>query len=192
MSTVKNYVLDTNVLLHDPNSLVSFENNNVLIPIEVIEEIDRFKRESTELGQNARAVSRSLDALRAKGHLNKGVKLENGGTLRIVFHEKNGEATLPFGNNSVDNRIIGQAMAIQKQEPKSPAILVTKDINLRIKADSLGLPAEDYESDRVLLTELYTGMFDLTVSAEKLSKFRVDGELDLNGHGKYFPNEYCT
>jgi len=189
---VKNYILDTNVLLHDPNSLLAFKSNTVLIPIEVLEEIDRFKRESTELGQNARAVSRSLDGLRAKGHLNKGVKLENGGMLRIIFHERNGEAALPFNQNSVDNRIIAVAMEVQKREPKSPAILVSKDINLRIKADSLGLPAEDYETDRVLLTELYSGMFELTVSAEKLSRFRVDGELDLNGHGHYFPNEYCT
>jgi PhoH-like ATPase len=189
---VKNYILDTNVLLHDPNSLLAFKGNTVLIPIEVLEEIDRFKRESSELGQNARAVSRSLDALRAKGHLNKGVKLENGGMLRIVFHEKNGEAALPFGNNNVDNRIISQALAIQKCETKSPAILVTKDINLRIKADSLGLSAEDYETDRVLLTELYTGMIEMTITAEKMSRFRVEGELDLNGHGKYFPNEYCT
>ena len=95
---MKNYILDTNVLLHDPNSLLAFKGNTVLIPIEVLEEIDRFKRESSELGQNARAVSRSLDALRAKGHLNKGVKLENGGTLRIVFHENDGGETLPFGN----------------------------------------------------------------------------------------------
>jgi len=190
---VKNYILDTNVLLHDPNSLLAFKGNNVLIPIEVLEEIDRFKRESTELGQNARAVSRTLDTLRIKGHLNKGVKLENGGTLRIVFHEKEeGNGTLPFGNNTVDNRIIGQSMAIQKRETKCPAILVTKDINLRIKADSLGLPAEDYETDRVLLTELYTGMIEQVVSSEKMSRFRVEGELELNGHGKYFPNEYCT
>jgi PhoH-like ATPase len=189
---VKNYILDTNVLLHDPNSLLAFKGNTVLIPIEVLEEIDRFKRESTELGQNARAVSRSLDALRGKGHLNKGVKLENGGMLRIVFHERNGDGALLFGSNSVDNRIVGQALAIQKSEPKSPAILVTKDINLRIKADSLGLPAEDYESDRVLLTELYTGMVELTITAEKMSRFRVEGELELNGHRKYFPNEFCT
>src|SRR5208283_3468845 len=92
---VKNYVLDTNVLLHDPNSLLSFQKNNVLIPIEVIEEIDRFKRESTELGQNARNVSRTLDSLRTQGRLSEGVELENGGRLKIVFHksdqnEKNG------------------------------------------------------------------------------------------------------
>ena len=188
---MKNYILDTNVLLHDPNSLLAFKANNVLIPIEVLEEIDRFKRESTELGQNARAVSRSLDALRAKGHLNKGVKLENGGTLRIIFHERNGDGPPPFENNSVDNRLITQAMAVQKHS-KHPAILVTKDINLRIKADSLGLPAEDYETDRVLLTELYSGMFEMTVSAEKISRFRLDGELELNGNGKYPPNEFCT
>jgi len=189
---VKNYILDTNVLLHDPNSILAFKGNNVLIPIEVIEEIDRFKRESSELGQNARNVSRTLDALRAKGHLNKGVKLENGGILRIIFHETNGQNGSPFGNNTVDSRIVGLSLAIHKAEPKVPAILVTKDINLRIKADTLGLSAEDYETDRVLLTELYTGMIEITVSAEKMSRFRVEGELDLNGHGTYYPNEYCT
>src|SRR6185369_3337342 len=89
---VKNYILDTNVLLHDPNSLLSFQDNNVLIPIEVIEEIDRFKRESSELGQNARTVSRSLDALRAQGHLNEGVRLSNGGCLRIVVPPHNGKS----------------------------------------------------------------------------------------------------
>jgi PhoH-like ATPase len=189
---VKNYILDTNVLLHDPNSILAFKGNSVLIPIEVIEEIDRFKRESTELGQNARTVSRTLDALRAKGHLNKGVKLDNGGTLRIIFLEHNGQNGSPFGNNTVDSRIVGSALAVHKAEPKVPAILVTKDINLRIKADTLGLAAEDYETDRVLLTQLYTGMIDMTVSAEKISRFRMEGELDLNGHGTYFPNEFCT
>ena len=189
---MKNYILDTNVLLHDPNSLLAFKGNSVLIPIEVIEEIDRFKRESSELGQNARTVSRALDSLRAKGHLNKGVKLENGGTLRIIFHEANGNNGSPFGNNTVDSRIVGLALAVHKAEPKVPAILVTKDINLRIKADTLGLSAEDYETDRVLLTQLYTGMIEMTVSAEKMSRFRLEGELDLNGHGTYFPNEFCT
>jgi PhoH-like ATPase len=192
MFLVKNYILDTNVLLHDPNSILAFKGNNVLIPIEVIEEIDRFKRESSELGQNARTVSRTLDAFRGKGQLNKGVKLDNGGILRIIFHEHNGPNGSLFGNNTVDSRIVGLSLAVSKAEPKVPAILVTKDINLRIKADILGLSAEDYETDHVLLTELYTGMIEITVSAEKMSRFRVESELDLNGHGKYFPNEYCT
>ena len=86
---MKNYILDTNVLLHDPNSLVNFEEHNVLVPIEVIEEIDRFKRESTELGRNARTVSRMLDGFRGEGSLSAGVELPNGGKLKIAFH-KNG------------------------------------------------------------------------------------------------------
>ena len=192
---MKNYVLDTNVLLHDPNSILNFQNNNVLIPIEVIEEIDRFKRESTELGQNARTVSRALDALRAKGHLSEGVGLENGGSLRIIFQkpghgEKNGHAIM--SGTSVDNRIVSLAIDVQKAHPKQPTILVSKDINLRIKADALGLQAEDYETDRVLIKDLYTGTFDLMVSAEKMAAFRSNGELELDGGAQYFPNEYCT
>jgi PhoH-like ATPase len=192
---VKNYVLDTNVLLHDPNSLANFEKNHVLIPIEVIEEIDRFKRESTELGQNARTVSRTLDGLRTKGSLSEGVALENGGRLRIIFQKRgqNGHAGLVFaGDNTVDSRIVALALGIQKAQPKVPTILVSKDINLRIKADALGLQAEDYETDRVLIKDLYTGMVDLMISQEKMAAFRANGELDLNGGAQYFPNEYCT
>jgi PhoH-like ATPase len=188
---VKNYILDTNVLLHDPNSLNNFEDNTVLIPIEVIEEIDRFKRESSELGQNARTVSRALDALRSSGSLSKGVKLENGGKLRIIFHQ-NGDSKTPFGNKTVDSQIVALALQVQTAEPKNKAVLVTKDINLRIKADSVGLQAEDYENDRVYLHDLYTGMLEMQVTPEKIAKFRTESELELNGNGKYFPNEYCT
>jgi PhoH-like ATPase len=194
---VKNYILDTNVLLHDPNSLLSFQENNLLIPIEVIEEIDRFKREATERGQNARTVSRTLDALRSQGRLSEGVTLPTKGHLRIIFQRKrrNGHGS-HNGNgngngNGVDNRIVAVAQAIQKSQPKTHTILVSKDINLRIKADALGLQAEDYETDRVRIQDLYTGMFDLSVSPEKLATFRAKGELDLSNKG-YFPNEYCT
>ena len=165
---MKNYILDTNVLLHDPNSLLSFADNHVLIPIEVIEEIDRFKRESTELGQNARSVSRMLDGFRGEGSLSEGVKLPNGGKLQIVFQKNghvNGDAHV--NGNSVDNRILSLAASIQKAQPKNPTILVSKDINLRIKADALGLQAEDYETDRVFITDLYTGMMEMSVSHEQ-------------------------
>src|SRR5689334_13624905 len=190
----KNYILDTNVLLHDPNSLLRFEENNVLLPIEVIEEIDRFKRESTELGQNARSVSRTLDGLRGEGRLSEGVDLPNGGRLRIIFQKngavKNGHAV--FSTDSVDNRILSLAFDIKKAQPKSHTILVSKDINLRIKADALGLLAEDYENDRVFIKDLYTGMIELTVSPERIASFRANGGLELNGGKQYFPNEYCT
>ena len=190
----KNYILDTNVLLHDPNSLLSFEENHVLVPIEVIEEIDRFKRESTELGQNARSVSRMLDGLRGEGRLSEGVGLPNGGSLRIIFQKngaaKNGHAI--FSTDSVDNRILSLAIGVKKTQPKGQTVLVSKDINLRIKADAVGLQAEDYETDRVFVKDLYTGMIELTVSAEKMAFFRANSELELNGGKSYFPNEYCT
>jgi PhoH-like ATPase len=191
---VKNYIIDTNVLLHDPNSLLSFADNHVLVPIEVIEEIDRFKRESTELGQNARTVSRMLDGFRGEGSLSEGVKLPNGGKLKIAFykngHSGNGDSGI--NGNSVDNRILSLAASVQKAQPKNPTVLVSKDINLRIKADALGLLAEDYESDRVFITDLYTGMTEMSVSTDKMAAFRANGELELDGGKQYFPNEYCT
>jgi PhoH-like ATPase len=189
---VKNYILDTNVLLHDPNSILNFQEHNVLIPIEVIEEIDRFKRESSELGQNARTVSRTLDSLRQRGRLSEGVQLANGGHLRIVFNEKNGSTSLHVGNNSVDSRIVSLALIIHRSEPQTPTILVTKDINMRIKADALGIQTEDYETDRIFLTDLYTGIFEKQISAEKMTQFRANGELDISNGVTYYPNEYCT
>ncbi len=189
---MKNYILDTNVLLHDPHSILKFKDNHVLIPIEVIEEIDRFKRESSELGQNARAVSRLLDGLRSQGHLSEGVTLSNGGRLRIIFSTKNGSTALTIGSNTVDSRIVALALHVQQTEPQVATVLVTKDINLRIKADALGLPAEDYETDRIQLKDLYTGMLEKSVNAEQMARFRTNDELELPIGQRYFPNEYCT
>ncbi|MEI6194581.1 MAG: PhoH family protein [Verrucomicrobiota bacterium] len=193
---MKNYILDTNVLLHDPNSLLNFKEHHVVIPIEVIEEIDRFKRESSELGQNARQVSRMLDGFRGEGSLSEGVKLPNGGRLQIAFYKNgNGQANGSshiVNSNSVDNRILLLAAEVQKHQPKNATILVSKDINLRIKADALGLQAEDYETDRVFLTDLYTGMIEMSVTADKIAAFRSNGELELESGKKYSPNEFCT
>ena len=189
---MKNYILDTNVLLHDPNSILNFQEHNVLIPIEVNEEVDRFKRESTERGTNARMVSRTLDSLRAQGRLSEGVGLPNGGRLRIVFHDRNQNGHLTIGDNTVDSRIVALAITVQQAHPKQRTILITKDINLRIKADALGLQAEDYENDRVLIKDLYTGMFELAISAAEMAAFRAEEEFALNGGAPHFPNEYCT
>lgn len=187
----KNYVLDTNVLLHDPNALLNFEENHVLLPIEVIEEVDKFKRETSERGQNARGVSRRLDALRAQGSLATGVPLPNGGTLRIIFSEPS-KSTPQLGSASVDSRILSHALAVREREKSRPTILVTKDINLRLKADVYGLPAEDYETDQVNLKDLYTGMFEIAVSAAKISDFKANGELLLPSSPKRHANQYCT
>ena len=189
---MKNYVLDTNVLLHDPHSIHNFADNNVLIPIDVIEELDRFKRESSELGQNARTVSRALDAFRGQGKLNEGIRLENGGCLRVVFHGKGENGHLVFGNKTVDSQLVALTLTIQKAEPKIKTVLVTKDINLRVKANALGLEAEDYETDRISLTDLYTGTFEMSVSPEKMVRFRTEGEIEINGGRTYCPNEYCS
>lgn len=198
----KNYLLDTNVLLHDPNSLVSFQDNNVLIPIEVIEEIDRFKRESSELGRNARTVSRMLDGWRAQGHLSQGIRLPGGGLFRIVFEHApsstpGASATTPSvpingHGRSADNRILARALSVRDTEPDLPLIVVTKDINLRLKADTLGLPAEDYETDRIQLSDLYSGLIEKTVNAEALAEFKAKDELPLPEGARYLPNEYCT
>ncbi len=189
---MKNYILDTNVLLHDPNSLHCFAENNLIIPIEVIEEIDRFKKEASDLGQNARTVSRTLDGFRDEGRLSEGVALKSGGRLRIALQPHvHQELEFP-GSNIVDNRILSLALHIQKTDASMPTILVTKDINLRIKADALGLPAEDYETDRVLLQDLYTGTFERLVGNEDLVKFRNDGSWDLPKDQTWHPSSYCT
>ena len=199
---MKNCVLDTNVLLHDPSALRQFEDNSVLIPIEVLEEIDNFKKQHTELGQNARSVSRALDALREQGNLSDGVQLDGGGRLRILLHEVNGrdghngnghaKAGKGAGGMNVDSRIVAQALAVKDQQPDAPTILVTKDINLRIKADALGLQAQNYQSDRINLRNLYTGTVEQNVSHEELDAFHADKEMPLPHAEAYSPNEFVT
>jgi PhoH-like ATPase len=185
----KRYLLDTNVLLHDPKALTSFQENAVLLPIYVIEEIDRFKKEHSRLGENARSISRFLDALRQMGHLAEGVPLENGGSLRVVFDPDDPQMIVSRANGAIDNEILKIAKRISA-ESDAPLILVTKDINLRIKADALGLTAEDYETDRVRLDELYTGQTEFELPAGEIETFRASGSLPLPP-GEFFPNEYA-
>ena len=194
-SRVKNYVLDTNVLLHDPNAILNFQDNHVLIPIEVIEEIDKFKRETSDRGQNARNVSRRLDGLRSIGSLSTGVPLANGGRLRILFGKEIsiGSRAASVANGSVDSRILAHALALHDADPDQRTALVTKDINLRLKADAWGLPAEDYETDQINVQDLYTGHFELIVTAAQLADFKLRGELPLPADSRLRnPNEYCT
>jgi PhoH-like ATPase len=121
------------------------------------------------------------------------VQLPNGGKLKIAFYkngQSNGDAHV--NGNTVDNRILSLAASIQKAQPKNATVLVSKDINLRIKADALGLLAEDYETDRVFITDLYTGMMEMSVSTDRMAAFRARGALELDGGKRYFPNEFCT
>ncbi|HUF89835.1 MAG TPA: PhoH family protein [Gemmatimonadota bacterium] len=186
----KRYLLDTNVLLHDPTALTSFQDNSVLVPIYVIEEIDRFKKQLTRLGENARWISRFLDGLRQRGHLSDGVDLDSGGRLKVVFDPDDPQRVMARSDGWVDNEILKIARRIQDDAPDVPLILVTKDVNLRIKADAMGLVAEDYETDRVNLDELYSGHTEIELDAGALDRFRAERELALP-EGDYFPNEYA-
>ena len=154
----KTFVLDTNVLLHDPEALYRFVDNNLVIPMTVIEEIDRFKKELSETGRNARQFSRLMDGLRAKAKLVEGVELENGGHLRVDLYTEEQLNSLPpeLRSDRGDNRILAVALDIRSRSDEA-VILVTKDTNLRIKADVIGLTAQDYESDKVSLDKLYSG-----------------------------------
>jgi PhoH-like ATPase len=187
----KIYVLDTNVLLYDPQALGRFEDNSIIIPITVIEEIDRFKKDMNETGRNARHVSRLMDAYRKEGSLSKGLPLENGGTLRIEIYEENVMKRLPpeLREQRGDNRILAVAVDLMETEA-APVILVTKDTNLRIKADALGLAAQDYESDKVSIDDLFSGVTELEVPAEQVDRFYSQGWLELEGN--FYPNQYVT
>ena len=188
----KNYVLDTNVLLHDPRALFQFKDNNVIIPIYVVEEIDKFKRDLSELGRNARQVSRDLDAFReVNGSLTEGVPLENGGTLRVLFTERELPREL-MNQHVADNRILALAIDVKEREPNLRCVFVTKDINLRIRADALGLVTEDYENDKIENPEVYMGVRELEVAKGDIDDFYARGELaPPDGINGVYPNEFA-
>ncbi|QGQ95750.1 PhoH family protein [Paenibacillus psychroresistens] len=173
----KIFVLDTNVLLQDPNAVFAFEDNDVIIPAIVLEEIDSKKRLADEIGRNARFVSRLLDGFRAQGKLHDGVLLENGGTLKVELNHRSFEKMQEtFADMSNDNRIIAVALnyaheEMGKTDPK-PVIVVSKDTLVRIKADVLGLTAQDYLSDRIVsLTDMYAGCLTLLTHPAIIDEF---------------------
>ncbi len=184
----KHFVLDTNVLLHDPEALFAFEEHAVVVPIYVIEEIDTFKRDLSELGRAARTVGRHLDRLRGEGKLSEGVETENGGSVRVAFTTKTLPSALQNGH-SVDNRILAVALDQSEQKPEDSTILVTKDVNLRIRADALDIQAEDYDAERVEITELYSGVVELEMEGEKIDEFYRSGRVSLPDP-YYNPNEF--
>ncbi len=187
----KTFVLDTNVLLHDPNSIFSFKDNDVIIPIVVIEELDRFKKGLDEIGRNARQVSRHLDELRMKNKLSAGVDLDNGGRLTVELnHNHNVECPLPPGMEitAADNRILLVSLCLSREQGADKVVLVTKDTNLRIKADALGVRTEDYETGTVDISEQYSGEAELETEPEALNQFFEKGEMAVDGG--FYPNQF--
>ncbi len=173
----KTFVLDTNVLIHSPHALESFEDNTVVIPLGVIEELDTFKKYEDERGRNAREVARMLDSLRAKGKLQEGVPLPNGGVLRVDISQPNGHLPAALSHMKIDNNIIG--IAISLKEKGENVKFITKDINVRIKADALGVVSEDYETNKINIDELYPGWATVVVRDSQIDDFYKSGKLSL-------------
>ncbi len=194
----KNFVLDTNVLLHDPGSITNFEDNEVIIPIYVIEEIDGFKKDLSELGRNARQVSRKLDELRRGGDILEGVAIEGteGGRLRVAFAKSELPSEFALSLHKADNRILATALEIRRNEPGTPLVFISKDINLRIRGAALGLEVEDYDVEQTEISDLYGGVFDLTVAGSALAALYDEGEVPIperpEGEEPFPPNSFAV
>jgi len=182
--------LDTNVLLFDPTAFRKFGKNTVFIPLIVIEEIDRFKKDQNENGRNARNFSRFIDDLRSQGPLSEGITLEHGGTVMISVDRLVDKKNLPIDVTKNDNLILSSALSLK--ESGEDVLLVSKDINLRLKADILGIPAEDYGEVDVTLEELYSGQRVFEVSGERLKEYESSRFLALDEDEQMgvFANEY--
>ena len=183
----KTFVVDTNVLLHSHQALFSFKDNDVVIPMGVIEELDRFKGFNDERGREARQASRELDSLRSQGHLYEGVPLPGGGILQVLIDN---EMEIPFGfdKNKVDNRIL--ACALHLKDQGRTTYLISKDINARIKADALGILTEDFETNKVDVDELYSGWCEMVLPMKQIEAFLAEEELDLGDRSELNCNEF--
>ncbi len=181
---IKNFVLDTNVLIHDPASIFSFEDNNVVLPITVIEELDGLKKFHDERGKSARSASRRIDDLRKRGSLIKGVKSRGEGTVRVMIGA--GEKLPASFASKADNTILSFALHLNKTE--GGVVFISKDINMRIKAQVLGLETEDYETMKVNFSELYNGWREIEMTSDEINKFYSDGA--ILPKGEFLENEY--
>ncbi len=194
-------VLDTNVLLHDPDAPTRFGDHRVVLPMQVVEEVDRFKRDSSEKGRNARRISRLLDAHRMKGSLADGVPIEGSatGVLQVAFCRADTLKQLPpeLQSGGGDNNIL--AVALEQMhcgglQEAPDVLLVSKDINLRIKADAVGLTAEDYINDKVAIADLYPGVRDVVTTGDVIQELNQSNQLPLSSldglkAGQLLPNE---
>lgn len=183
----KTYVIDTNVLLHDPEAIVKFNGNDVVIPLVVIEELDALKRFTDELGKNARQVIRFIDSLKNQGHLHEGVAVDNDVVVRLHFDTTGSERKgfpLPLEKK---NRILYSAF--QLQSGGNRVVVVSKDFIVRVKAEAIGIEAQNYLALRLSYDEMYKGYRRIEVPKHDIDLFFKNGYLDFeNG---FLPNEYC-
>src|SRR3990167_963428 len=185
----KIYVLDTNVLLHDPQALTSFEDSIVGIPVMVLEELDQIKKEPSERGRNAREVVRKLDALREHGSLTSGIKLPNGSVIKILFAPTKDKRPDVLLKDTDDNTILMTAWALK--EKGDTVIFTSKDINARVKADVLGIQSEDYLKGRVAEYDIYKGWRRFEVPSVQLTKNVPPEIVELAKEGEFEINEFA-
>ncbi len=185
----RTYVLDTNVLLYDPGALASFGEHDLVLPITVIEEIDKFKRDLNETGRNARTISRAVDGLRAEGSLSKGVPLPGGGTLVVDLGLDADQLPRNFEPNTNDNRILATVHSLARKQPLGSVVFVTRDVNMRLKADALGIKAEDYEHAHIQFDENYTGVAEREVPEKLIQELYQRGWVSFEDTTLY-SNQY--
>ncbi len=188
MDRDKIYILDTNVLLHDPLSIFSFENEQIGIPITVLEELDHFKVEQTLRGRNAREVIRSLDVLRERGSLAAGVMLDNGSLLQVLFPDYQAELPAPLSKSQPDNQILLTALFMKQKG--LDVQLISKDLNMRVKADVIGITAADYLKDSVDRYEFYKGWLKVQVPSVQLKRDVPDVLTSMSKEYQFTVNEF--
>ena len=187
---IKSYVIDTNILIQAPYACQCFEENRVILPLVVLEELDGLKKAEGEKGANARRVIRFLEKLRLKGDLLKGVQMGNGGILRVETNCVNVELPESLPEDKPDNRILKVCKGIREEE--KPVVLVTKDLVLRLKAQILGIEAQDFSTEQVIEEEgQYSGRQICYVAEDKFKEFKKKGKTilfvshDLSAISKY-------
>jgi PhoH-like ATPase len=186
---IKTFVLDTNVLLHNPSALFMFKDNDVIIPFDVIEELDKFKASTDDLGRNARTVIRHLDRLREQGNLSAGVPIDQtGGHIRVILEED--QKLCPgLTVNTPDNRIICSAYQLAQEGKR--VVFISKDINARIKSDALGIVTEDFEAQKVDFERLYTGWREVPVPSSAIDELFARKQLKLQLDDPLLVNEFA-
>ena len=194
MSKRKTLVLDTSVLLYDKTAIHSFPGNDVVLPLTVLDELDRFKEKPGMLGENARYINRFLDKLREEGRLDKTNFLPNDQTIRVEIESS--KIIIPDGLNEkyADNRILACALYLAGEHASQVTKVITKDINLRVKSDALGIAAEDYYKDHINSADAnaYTGEVEIQIPNEAVDVFFEDGYLEMDGlevSEKLYPNQ---
>lgn len=191
MTSRKTFIVDTSVLLYDKHSIHSFPGCDIVIPLVVLDELDRFKDKTGILGEYARYINRFLDDLRQSGNLHDGIEIFNNQTIRVEI-DPGSEPPPGLDHNVADNKIIAVAISLSKRSDKVITV-ITKDINFRVKCDALGIPAEDYYKDQVSITkkQLYTGLKSIDVNKNVIDKFYEDSETnDSEICSETHPNQF--